>query len=248
MAVMSHFQFVKTRRISDEIGDQIRKMLASSELNPGDKLPAERELALQLGVGRNAVREAIRSLESSGVLKLQKGARGGAFIGHGDPLALTQGLRDLLQLRAVSIEHLTEARVLIEQAVTRAACLNATAADLQEMENHLNAADAALIAEDYEGKLSSLIEFHRALARATQNPVMAVMLGALLDLMHSYARTVGLEKNDLSIHALRKVLSELKARDQPGAVREVTDHLERLRDRYIAYQSGKQAPGPARKT
>ena len=67
------------RRIFEEICDQIRRDMAASKLCPGDKLPAERELAQQFGVSRNAVREALRSLEVAGIVRLQKGVKGGAI-------------------------------------------------------------------------------------------------------------------------------------------------------------------------
>ncbi|WP_198161318.1 FadR/GntR family transcriptional regulator, partial [Variovorax sp. WDL1] len=70
------FQEVKTRRVFEEICAQIRKRLASGVLKPGDKLPAERDLAVEFKVSRPAVREALRTLEISGVVSLQKGVKG----------------------------------------------------------------------------------------------------------------------------------------------------------------------------
>src|SRR5215831_10481200 len=72
------FAPIHTRRTFEEICERIRDRLASGDLRPGDKLPAERDLAQQLGVGRNALREALRSLEISGILELRKGVKGGA--------------------------------------------------------------------------------------------------------------------------------------------------------------------------
>src|SRR6476619_4824745 len=67
------FEPIRTRRAFEEICDRIRAQIAAGKLRPGDKLPPERELALQLGVGRNALREALRSLEIAGIVRLQKG-------------------------------------------------------------------------------------------------------------------------------------------------------------------------------
>ena len=75
--VLPPFGPVRTRRVFEDICDQIRGQVLGGILRPGDKLPAERELAEQFGVSRTAVREALRSLEIAGVVKLQKGVKGG---------------------------------------------------------------------------------------------------------------------------------------------------------------------------
>ncbi len=92
------FSKVRRRRVFEEICDQIRRKLARGEFRPGDKLPTERELAAEFSVGRPAVREALRTLESSGVLVLKKGLKGGAFVREGDPTVVTQSIHDLLNL------------------------------------------------------------------------------------------------------------------------------------------------------
>ena len=70
---------VQTRRAFEEVASQIREQLTKGALKPGDRLPSERELAEQFGLSRNTVREALRSLEMSGILEFRKGATGGAF-------------------------------------------------------------------------------------------------------------------------------------------------------------------------
>ena len=108
------FRPIKTVRAFEEIADQIRGELSNRRLRPGDRLPAERALAEQFGVSRNTLREALRSLENSGLLRLQKGASGGAFVRESTGDAIITGLRDMFHLGAIRPEHLTEARVLIE--------------------------------------------------------------------------------------------------------------------------------------
>ncbi|WP_173025513.1 FadR/GntR family transcriptional regulator [Acidovorax sp. SRB_14] len=243
---MLKFESVKTKRVSDEIAEQIRRHLASGELEPGDKLPAERELAVHLGVGRNAVREALRLLEMGGIVELRKGTKGGAFVCAGNTTFLSTGLRDLLSLRGVSIEQLTQARVLIEQAVVDAACDAATEEDLAALDAQLQLASQALGRRDFDAKLDALIEYHRVIARATRNPVLVFVMDALMEMMHDYAISIGHDKNDLSIIALREVNAQLYRRDKVKAGRAMAEHLERVKDRYLAYQrnarSSKRAP------
>jgi DNA-binding FadR family transcriptional regulator len=217
---VTQFQPVKSKRISDEVGAQIRRMLASRQLKPGDKLPAERELAVQLGVGRNSVREAFRGLEMAGVLRLVKGPKGGAFIARGDTAVLSGGLRDLLHLRGATIEQITEARIIIEESVTRLVCERATENDLSALEASLGAAERAY-------------DFHNVLARATANPVLITVMAAIMTMMHDFGTAAGPERNDLSLHALRKVVARLRQRNEAAAVEAMADHLNRLKDRYL---------------
>ena len=72
------FSRIRNLRAFEEIADQIRKEISDRRLRAGDRLPPERELAEQFGVSRNTLREALRSLENAGLLRLQKGATGGA--------------------------------------------------------------------------------------------------------------------------------------------------------------------------
>ena len=235
--VMTEFESVKTKRVSDMIGEQIRRKLEAGELRPGDKLPPERELALEMGVGRNAVREALRSLEISGVITLHKGPKGGSFVSNGDWKPLAKGLKDLLFLRGITIEQLTRARILIEAAVTQAACESALESDLAVLDKQLDRAEEAYRRRDYDGKLAYLVEFHNLLAQATHNPVLVLVMASIMDLMHEYATTVGPDKNDLSLKALRRVAEALRNRDVQSSQSAMREHLARLQERYLHYQA-----------
>jgi len=237
---MAAFESVKTKRVSDIIGEQIRRKLETGELKPGDKLPPERELALEMGVGRNAVREALRSLEMSGVVTLHKGPKGGSFVSNGDWRTLSKGLKDLLSLRGITFEQLTRARILIETAVTQAACESAEQNDVAVLEQQLERAEEAYRRRDYDAKLAYLVEFHNLLAQSTHNPVLVFVMASIMELMHEYATTVGPDKNDLSLKALRRVTAALRARDVQASQTAMRDHLERLQERYLKYQENLQ--------
>src|SRR5208282_5366240 len=135
------FSRIRNLRAFEEIADQIRKELSDRRLRAGDRLPPERALAEQFGVSRNTLREALRSLENAGLLRLQKGAAGGAFVRESTGEAIITTLRDMFDLGAIRPEHLTGARVMIESSVVRTACERATPEDIQALNANLAAAE-----------------------------------------------------------------------------------------------------------
>src|SRR5713101_5837043 len=143
MSATPEFRRIRTQRAFEEIAGQIRGELVSRRLRAGDRLPAERALAEQFGVSRNTLREALRSLENAGLLRLQKGATGGAFVRESTGDAVITGLRDMFHLGAIQPEHLTEARVLIESIAVRTACDRATPQDVQALNANVAALERA---------------------------------------------------------------------------------------------------------
>jgi len=230
--VTQAFAPLKRNRLSDQVLTQIQERIASGELRSGDKLPPERELAESFGVSRGAVREALRSLERTGLVSLQAGAHGGAFIGQGDPGLIGDSFRNLYQLGSVSLDALTEARLWLETTITRIACARATDKDLAALTANVDEAERLLLAKRYDDKIDIHIEFHNLLARATHNAVMVMLMGALMDVMRDFAHTAGGERHDLTIKARRRFLAKLGARDADAAVAEMTEHLESLHVRY----------------
>jgi GntR family transcriptional repressor for pyruvate dehydrogenase complex len=226
------FEAIKRRRLSDDVSAQIQMRIASGELRSGDKLPAERELAARFGVSRGAVREALRTLERTGLVSLQAGSRGGAFIGHGNPGLIGDSVRNLYLLGSVSLDDLTEARRWLESTVVRMVVARTTAEDLAALEANVDEAERLFQAAHYDAKIDVHIEFHNLLARTTRNPVIIMLMGALMEVMRDFAHAVGGERNDLTIKARRRLLDHLRKRDAAGAAEAMAEHLDSLHLRY----------------
>jgi DNA-binding FadR family transcriptional regulator len=241
--VSQAFAPIKRRRLSDQVSAQIQVRIASGELRSGDKLPPERELAETFGVSRGAVREALRSLERTGLVSLQAGARGGAFIGEGDPSLIGDSFRNLYQLGSVSLDELTEARLWLASTVVRIACARATDSDLDALAANVDEAEELIKAGRFEEKIDVQIEFHNLLASTTRNAVMAMLMGAVMEVMRDFAHAAGGERHDLTIKARRRLLDALRKRDADEAVTAMTEHLENLRLRYRDRLRGRGATG-----
>jgi GntR family transcriptional repressor for pyruvate dehydrogenase complex len=230
------FSRIRSLRAFEEIAGQIRKELSDRRLRAGDRLPPERALAGQFGVSRNTLREALRSLENAGLLRLQKGASGGAFVRESTGDAIITGLRDMYHLGAISPEHLTEARVMIESIAVRSACERATADDIAALNANIAlAAKAVREHVDFYEQAAIHLDFHRILARATKNPVMVIVMEALVDVMQQFIRAIGRAPNPWVLPSRRRFMKWFEARDIDAAVAEMEQHLERLNRYYLSH-------------
>jgi GntR family transcriptional repressor for pyruvate dehydrogenase complex len=223
------FQPVHVRRAFEEICGRIREQLALGVLKPGDKLPRERDLAEQLGVSRNVLREALRSLEMAGLLRLQKGVKGGAFIQEGDMGRMNDVVRDMLSLGAISVRELSEGRIQILDLVVRLACERAQQADFQALEANIERSDLAT----REGRLLDRVEcsreFYKLLAAATGNKVMAMIMDSVTEIhmrfVYAKVASSGVSMPQL-VEKRRQFLSALRRRDVAAAAGLMRVHLE----------------------
>src|SRR5262249_48034225 len=122
-------------RVSEAIVHRIKKQITEGRLLAGHKLPAEREMARQFKTSRVSVREAYRSLEEVGVLRIRRGADGGAFVAQLDHQPVLRSLALVLGLGKTSHKELTEARIAIEPPIARLAALRARKEDIVRLEH-----------------------------------------------------------------------------------------------------------------
>jgi DNA-binding FadR family transcriptional regulator len=227
----SHPQFapIRTKRVFEEICEQVRREMAAGSLRPGDKLPPERELAAKLGVSRAAVREALRSLEIAGVVGLQKGARGGAFILKGDPDLVTQSLRDMFHLGRISLDNLTEARTLVMQLAMQLACARIRPTTVAALERNVDRLTTLPTTGKASERVAISAVFYRLISQATDNTVLQMIIEALTDIVLQQVVESNIEFFPNLIVHRRRLVGYIAAGQVDEAKREMTDHLQRLR-------------------
>lgn len=225
---LASFTPIRTRRAFEEICDRIRTQIAEGQLRPGDKLPAERDLAQQFGVGRNALREALRSLEIAGVVRLQKGVKGGAFITEGDPRRMDDVVGDMLSLGSISVAELTEARLHMQDLVVRLACERARTADFDAIARNIERTAALTRDGDYLGRVECSREFYALLAAAAHNQVLSMVVHSITEILMRfvYVRVAaGGPPQPRLVEKRRAFLAALRARDAGTAARLMQTHL-----------------------
>src|SRR5260370_13035684 len=126
---------LRRERVSESVANQIRQAIFSGQLEPGHKLPPEREMAEQFETSRVALREALRSLEQEGMIAIKRGSGGGAFVADFDTAlrALAESLNTVVKLGQAKSDHLTEDRSMLEPVMARVAAARASEEDLSAL-------------------------------------------------------------------------------------------------------------------
>ncbi|MGE0801416.1 MAG: FadR/GntR family transcriptional regulator [Lautropia sp.] len=221
------------RRTFEDVASQIREQIAQGGLREGDKLPAERQLAELLGVSRNTVREALRALEYAGLLVLKPGVAGGAYISNGSVDTIRVAFSDLMSLGTLSAQDLMEARIVIGREVARIACIRYSDDDLVALQENVDAMRDAAQTGNMKLRVHYSVEFHRVLAKAARNPVLAIITGVLVDITLNFVRVLGEMPNEFVTESRLRMLERLRARDVEGTVQEYTDYLQKALRNYL---------------
>jgi GntR family transcriptional regulator, transcriptional repressor for pyruvate dehydrogenase complex len=222
------FSRVSVGRISEIIVEQIRLLMRQGQLKPGDRLPPERDLCERFGVSRVTVREALRMLESSGLVEIRVGARGGAFVTVPNSDRVGEGLADLLTLSVISPADMSEVRMVLETGIVPLVCERATEEDLTGLEEICERSETALGTGDYPEDLS--LQFHLRVAEATHNQAIAMMVKSFIEpIMVALrpARKTDLELSKPGTHAHEQFTEALRRRDAASATEIMHEHLER---------------------
>ena len=163
---------VRHRRLNEEIVGQIEQLILNSELRVGDALPPERELASQLQVSRNILREAISMLVQKGLVVVRPGS--GTYVARPSADFLRESLDFFVRFNASALYDLVEARRALEVQIADLAAQRATADDCQHIEACLRDLEAAV--DDSECYVEADLCFHAALANATGNQILQLLL------------------------------------------------------------------------
>lgn len=222
-------------RVFEGVCEQIRRDLASGALRPGDKLPPEREMAEQLGVGRGAVREALRMLETSGVVQLRKGVYGGAFVQTMSAQGLTTSIHDQVFLGHVPIDQLTEVRATLLGLAVELACLRGKPHEFDRIEANIDLTEALSKADDIEALRDTVNAFYDLIAVAAHNQILATFVGSFAVVMRSiYLQLRGSMPRKV-IKARRRIAAYIRARDAENAVLELRRHLNEMQAYVVSH-------------
>lgn len=225
------FKQIKKTRLYEEVADQIQNAIFEGELKPGDSLPSERVLCKTFGVGRQAVREALRTLSVMGLIEISSGAKGSVVkeVGITQYMeAVREQLSLMYRVEKKTILDLMEVRKYIELGISQLAAQNADEAEIEDLEHLIGEMEACN--HDIHAYFPLGVEFHRKLALATKNQVFYLIWNILYDiLLKGYTPIL----DDLFpdgpaklIKLNNDVLKAIKSKDRKKIDRTMEDHAE----------------------
>lgn len=228
------FEPIRPRKISEEIVEQIKGLIAKGELKPGDRIPSERELASMMGVSRPSVREAIMVLEATGFLDSRQG--GGTFVraltetSIADPLAILVEEKDPEMLRA-----LAEVRMGLESWAAFLAAQRAEPRELAEMRRLYEIMAEQAVHGGWDPQVDA--DFHYAITAASHNSLQMHVLDSIHSLFHAtiqvalmeFYRQQGHIEKLLAQH--RDILDAIADRDPERARLKMMAHLTMVEEK-----------------
>lgn len=225
----------KTGLMAEQVVIQVREMIREGKLKPGDRLPPERELSKRLGISRASLRHGLRFLAAIGVLTSRHGS--GTYISDGPPALDSEPLRMLADLHRFTPEEMFEARKLLEVGLAGLAAKNASNDHLTIMAEEVAEMYATL--DDPREYLVHDIRFHRAVAAAGGNPILAALMNMVSTAMYERRQATVERATDLkeSAEFHRKIYRHVRDGKSEEARAAMSEHLE-LAQRAFASEEG----------
>jgi GntR family transcriptional repressor for pyruvate dehydrogenase complex len=222
------FQAYKGRRAFEDIAEQIKQAILSEQLSDGDRLSSERDLAEQFQVGRVTIREAMRMLETMGLVEIRKGSAGGAFVRIGDPDTMASMIMDRLLFEGTTHEQMIEARVGIECAVIKSAIENATDEDLAVIEQDVEESKQIIGSPLSEEVVAKMISFHIFVAEASHNVPYIMFVRSMMEWasrkLTEWAPSEEEQRYSYTSH--KEIFEAMARRDAVLAERLMREHIE----------------------
>lgn len=222
---------IQTNRVFEQVAGQIERRILSGELRSGDRLPTERELADQFQVSRTAIREAMKTLAQKGLVDMRPGR--GTIVIDGTPEAMQHSIGLVMRLKLGQVggsDNLVEVREMLETEIAALAAARASEADIEAMQRAIQIMDESL--DDAVAFIAADNSFHEALAKATQNPLIFILINSIVTLLSEQRKQIfevagGPQRGQFHHkHILESILHH-----QPEAAREaMRAHLRQVRE------------------
>jgi GntR family transcriptional repressor for pyruvate dehydrogenase complex len=194
-------------RIADVVAKDLEQRILEGSLKAGDRLPSERNLALELKVSRPTLREAIQKLASKGLLETRHG--GGSVVTDRLQATFSDPWKDMLQAHPLLQADMLEFRHMLEGEAAKLAAERATDVDLQRIDAAYAALERAYDGEDMKLCIDTDVAFHQAIADAAHNSMIGHLMASLMQVIHGHV-----SDNLVHLRALPRQWAQLRAQHQ----------------------------------
>ncbi|WMY11799.1 transcriptional regulator NanR [Paraburkholderia phenoliruptrix] len=227
---------IHRRKLYQEVHDKLMERIRSGEILPGAQLPSERELMEFYGVGRPAIREALQTLERSGIVEILHGERARVVIPTANNLIgqMAGGAMHLLRTQPGMLDHLKSARLFLETGMARMAAENASDAQIATLRSRVTQQRLAS-AGNLDRFLDCDMAFHREIAIISGNPIYPAIVESIFRWASEYYRPLvrapGVEQLTLAEH--ERIVDAIAAHDGDAASEAMRLHLGRANSLYL---------------
>ncbi len=226
MAAADERERTSTGKAAQVAADRLRELIRSGDLGPGDRLPVERVLAVQLGVSRSTLREGIRSLRSTGLLHARQGS--GTFVTDLDPATLASPLVFALTRSGGQIPRVFEVRAMLEVGGAELAAEHATDRDIATLSRYNDriartGGPAAMLAADWR--------FHHHIHQMSRNQLLVLLLDSIAEL-GTGVRRQGIARDEIRIRSAEQhvaIVEAIASREPAAAGAAMRRHLDYVR-------------------
>jgi DNA-binding FadR family transcriptional regulator len=217
------FGTVTREAVPQQIVSRLLDLIQQRHLGPGDRLPAERELAASMGVSRSSLREALRALTVLGVTEMRHGA--GTYVSSLEPELLVRPLSFVLSLSEQASDQLFEARKVVEPAMAALAAARIDDATLERLDGCVSRGGEAI--GDAEAFMATDLELHDAIRATAGNAILGRFMDSIAALgLASRRRTGALRAvQEQTVKDHRAIVRALRDRDPQGASAAMLRHL-----------------------
>jgi GntR family transcriptional repressor for pyruvate dehydrogenase complex len=217
------------QKLVDRVVHALEELIISRQLEPDTKLPPERDLADQLGVSRTVLREAVRILVTKGLLETQPGK--GTLVRKLTREQVVEPLSLLLRNHTggeISFDQLYQVRSILEVEIAGLAASQASEADITRLKQIV--ANMEATQNDVVTLAVHDADFHSALAKMTHNPLLAILVDSIRDLLQEYVARVTpyLDPSQENLPLHQKLLERIEARDVAGARQAMRENLDQM--------------------
>jgi GntR family transcriptional repressor for pyruvate dehydrogenase complex len=223
---------VSKQSIPDSVSKQIQQLIAKRKLKAGDKLPSQRDLAEQLGVGRPAIREALKRLEAMGIVKVQHGKS--STIEKVDLSTIMGNVSNLLELAPIDVLQLLEAKEIVEFKCSELASQRATEKDLIEMKGYLEEMEKNKKNPKVHAEADYL--FHFTIVKAADNPFIIEIMKVLGKMIEKAIEETAIEDDligrERAMRYHRSLYRAIRQKDGKKAAEVLHKHSLESRGRY----------------
>jgi len=236
---MAQFEPIRVKKLAEEVGQSIKRSIFDGTFLPGEKLPSEHDMAEQFGVSQITVRQAVRVLESAGIVYTKQGVEGGIFVAEADTVAVSSYLSDMLRLKKVTQNDLFMSRFVFEPDIAAAVAKEWQEGDLVALEENIQLARTAFEKGDPVATRMCNLSFHRILCAITKNPVIIFALNAVFDVLEENVSELKLPENMIRDEIIEHeiLMEKMRARDTDQIRVEMQQHIQKIHKELLRQQS-----------